>query len=689
MIYFVSNQQVLFGLEGIENISVSDSLKMLEDADMLQYDSETTGRDAHLCELLCVQFGDIQGENQIVVDCTTVDITLYKDILEQKYLIGHNLKFDLQFLYNYNIIPRKVYDTMIVEQFIYLGYPAYPKTGGISYSLASVAKRHINIDIDKSVRGEIIWRGLDHEVIIYAANDVKWLAKIMNAQLQILRSRHNAIYGAKLECDFTPAIAYLEWCGIKLDVSKWKEKMTQDDKALANARSKLNRLFITRVESHPVLNKFVCINTQGDLFNGFDSEPKVTINWDSSQQVTKVMKELGFNTTTQDKSTGEEKDSVLEKQLKGQKGIDDEFLNAYFDYKEFSKVCSTYGQSYIDAINPKTGRIHTVFRALGASSGRMSCGSNQNNFDLAKKKGLKLVCFPQLQNLPANEATRSSFIAEKGNLFCSCDYSALESRLGADIYNEKAMLEEFLHGSGDMHSLCAKMVFHEELKDIEVKDIKKKRPDLRTKVKNIEFSQQFGGTAFAVVGQMGCSIEEAQKFVDAYNNGFKGIAEFKKKGAAFVKANGYVVMSPMTGHYMYWWDWKDWKKEQESFTETFWEDYRTHHKGTGDEVATMVKRHFQAGSKWERMALNGPTQGQGIVILKYAVINFFNWIIDNDLFNKVKLCNLVHDEVCIEYPETMPETSEVLKRCLEEAASVFCKKLPIPASPEVGLYWIH
>lgn len=488
MIYFVSNQQELFGHEGVENITVQDSLKMLEDADMLQYDSETTGRDAHLCDLLCIQFGDIQGENQIVIDCTTVDVTLYKDILETKYLIGHNLKFDLQFLYNFHIIPRKVYDTMIVEQFIYLGYPTYPKPGGVSYSLAAVAKRHLDIDIDKSVRGEIIWRGLDYEVITYAANDVKWLVDIMNAQMAILKSRPNAVFGARLECDFTPAIAYLEWCGIKLDVLKWKEKMSLDDKALLEAKDKLDKLFLTRVESHPELKKFVFINTQGDLFSGFDPEPKVTVNWDSSQQVTKVMKELGFNTVTQDKATGEDKDSVLEKQLKGQKGIDDEFLNTYFDYKEFSKVCSTYGQSYIDAINPKTGRIHTVFRALGASSGRMSCGSNQNNLDLAKEKKLSFVGYPQLQNLPTNEATRSSFVAEKGNLFCSCDYSALESRLGADIYNEKAMLDEFLNGSGDMHSLCAKMVFHEELKDIEVKDIKKKRPDLRTKVKSIELN---------------------------------------------------------------------------------------------------------------------------------------------------------------------------------------------------------
>ena len=449
MIYLVSNQQELCGLEGIENITVKDSLKMLEEWNMLQYDSETDGRDAHLCKLLCVQFGDTQGKNQIVIDCTTVDITLYKDILNTKYLIGHNLKFDLQFLYNYNITPRHVYDTMIVEQFIYLGYPSYSKPGGISYSLASVAKRYLDIDIDKSVRGEIIWRGLDSKVIVYAANDVKWLADIMNKQLKILHSKQNAIYGAKLECDFTPAIAYLEWCGIKLDVNKWKEKMKQDEAALSKAKETLNNLFIQRSDKYPTFKKLIQINNQGDLFSGFDITPTVVVNWDSSIQVTKIMRELGFNTTVQDKHTGEDKDSVIEKQLKGQKGIDDEFLKSYFNYKEYSKVCTTYGQSYLDAINPKTGRIHTTFRALGAASGRMACGSNQNNSDLAKAKGLRFARYPQLQNLPANTATRSSFVAEEGNLFCSCDFSALESRLGADIYNEKSMLDEFLHGSGD------------------------------------------------------------------------------------------------------------------------------------------------------------------------------------------------------------------------------------------------
>lgn len=124
---------------------------------------------------------------------------------------------------------------------------------------------------------------------------------------------------------------------------------------------------------------------------------------------------------------------------------------------------------------------------------RMSCGSTKPNYDVAKAKGLvpTKCTYPQLQNLPADEFTRASFVAEEGNLMVSCDFAALESRLGADIYNEHSMIKEFLEGSGDIHSLTAKACFPKELEGIEVKDIKRLRPDLRNKAKPVEFSQQF------------------------------------------------------------------------------------------------------------------------------------------------------------------------------------------------------
>lgn len=263
----------------------------------------------------------------------------------------------------------------------------------------------------------------------------------------------------------------------------------------------------------------------------------------------------------------------------------------------------------------------------------------------------------------------------------------LESRLGADIYQEESMIDEFLNRSGDIHSLVAKACFP-ELKDKTTEEIKNDYPHLRKKAKPIGFSQQFGGSAMAIAQSLGCPLEEAEIIAKAYLDGFPGIAKFKSEGSRAVRENGYILMCKHTGHKMYWWDHDKWLERQKSFTQEFWEVYRTKHKGTGDSIAMDVKEHFQAASKWDRMALNSPTQGTGSIILKAAMTSFFKYIIDNNLFGRVKIVALVHDEANIEYPEDT-NMDKVLKECMEQSAAIYCKSLPIPAEAAVGKYWIH
>ena len=257
MIYLVSNQQKLWGSDNYKTLSVEDALKEIQSWGVIQFDTETSGRDPHLCTLLCAQFGNDAADKRIVVDCTTVDITLFKELLETKYIIGQNLKFDLQFLYNYGIIPRKVYDTMIVEQLLYLGYPS----GQIGYSLKDIAYRYLGVDIDKTVRGEIIWRGLDESVIMYAAGDVTYLEKVADAQYKACVEKQCTV-GAKLECDAVPAMAYLEWCGIKLDRKKWEAKMKMDQ---ANLRTRKQALDSFLVDT-PSLSEFVLLISRVTCF---------------------------------------------------------------------------------------------------------------------------------------------------------------------------------------------------------------------------------------------------------------------------------------------------------------------------------------------------------------------------------------------------------------------------------------
>lgn len=478
MIYVVTREQKLFESELYKVITVEESLNLIKDWGIIQADSETTGIDPHIDKLLCFQLGNRKYNTQIIIDCSTINIDLYKNKLENTWLVFHNGKFDLQFLYKHNIIPRKIYDTMIVEQLLYLGYPS----GIITYNLKDVAYRRLNINIDKTVRGEIIWRGLDEKTILYAAGDVMYLEDIMQAQVKECKEKH-CLVGAKLECDFVPVIAYLEWCGIKLDENKWKAKMIKDQENLNKALKKLNDYCI----NHPKLQKWVYQELQGDLFKGFNSDLQWSIDWQKNEAKLPI-KALGFNLDTISKTTKKETESVTEKLLSNQKGIDDVFLELYFDYQGYYKVTTSFGQGHLNLIHPITGRLHTNYWQIGTASGRMSSGSGDNpSIAKIKKLPISKVKMVNMQQLPHDKITRSCFVAEQGNLFCSCDYAAMEARIGAEVYNEKTLLDEFLYGSGDTHAAYAKVVFSEELKDIAVKDIKKLRPDLRNKVKSVEF----------------------------------------------------------------------------------------------------------------------------------------------------------------------------------------------------------
>ena len=219
MIYLVSNQQRLFESDRYSSLSAEDALQLMKDWDRVQVDTETSGRDARLCKILTAQFGNDAADCRIVVDCDSVPVTYFKEILESKLLILQNAKFDIQFFYNYGIIPTKVYDTMIVEQLLHLGYPS----GQISYALNSIALRRLNVNIDKTVRGEIRWRGLDEAVVVYGAGDVTYLEQIMESQIEDLK-KQDLLRAAQIENRFVPVIAYLEWCGIHLDQEKWKAK---------------------------------------------------------------------------------------------------------------------------------------------------------------------------------------------------------------------------------------------------------------------------------------------------------------------------------------------------------------------------------------------------------------------------------------------------------------------------------
>ena len=346
-------------------------------------------------------------------------------------------------------------------------------------------------------------------------------------------------------------------------------------------------------------------------------------------------------------------------------------------------------------INPKTGRIHTTFKQLGAASGRLSCGSKQPNTDLAKaiKVSPKECTYCNLQQLPADEPTRSAFVAPEGYNFVSADFSAEESRLGADIYQDKEFLKEFKEGSGDTHNMFAWIVYNDECKALGCKDateVKKKAPKWRKAVKGFEFGYMFGAAAPTLAATAGCTVEEAQEVVNKLDKAFSGMTAFAKKGAAFVRSHGYIIINPQTGHRLTWWDWDTWKERQKRFNaQGFWDDFKAHHKGTGDALCMEVRHHFQAASKYDRLARNVVTQGTGAIILKSAMTTLFNWIVDNGYFNIIHICVAVHDEINCDYPKEVEDFPNILETIMEQAAAKYCKSLAIPAEASVSDHWVH
>lgn len=429
MIYFISREQRLFPSEGIQQISVEESLKLLEPLKIVGVDTETSGIDCHNDTLLSLQLGCF--DFQVVIDCQTINISLYKEYLESdREFLFWNARFDLKWMYRYGIVPHKVYDGFLAEKLMWLGYPIVltvdvwnkikcPRYDFIpaeiqkgkktkpyymlKMSLKKAGEMYLGIELDKSIRGQIIYKGLSDDVIEYAALDVKYLEKIKGAQKAELEKR-GLLNAIDYENRFILPLAYMEFCGVKIDVDKWKQKMAQDQKALDEVKSQLDQWLI---ENEPD-SRYVFVDTQGNLFTGFDLTPKVSINWNSSKQVIPIFKKYGIDVTTEEGT-----DSIEAKKLVPQKNKCS-LVPLYIKYKELVKLTSTYGQNFLDQVDKKTGRIYTNFSPIGTDTARISSGGK----DKANK-----VQYINFLNIPSDELTRSCFIAEEGNLWISIDYS--------------------------------------------------------------------------------------------------------------------------------------------------------------------------------------------------------------------------------------------------------------------------
>lgn len=664
MIYLVTKQQSLWASDRYKVISAEEALELLAPLSVVELDTETMGLDPYTKELLTVQLGC--AEFQVVIDCTSVDIHLFKEYMEnpQRMFLGWNIKFDLKFLYHQRIVPLRVYDGYLAEKLLWLGYPA----GMHEMSLKAASINYLGVDMDKSVRGKIIQTGLTEDVIVYAAGDVSYLGKIRDKQLIELEKK-GLLKAIDFENEFVKCLAYIEYCGAKLDVDKWKIKMATDLNNLEKYEAELNEW----VEESEYSSKYCSVNIQGDLFNGFDTKPRCHINWTSSQQVIPLFEELGLNLKVLDKKTKHYKKSVDIKVVEPQ-ASKSPLIPIYIKYKKAAIIVNTFGQKFLNLINPVTGRIHANFNQLGTDTGRLSSTE------------------PNLQNLPHDAQTRACFVSDKGNRWISADYSGQESYLMASMANDEAMLDELINGSGDLHSLTAKMVFQQIPRDMPLKDIKKNFKDLRQEAKGYEFCFNYGGQDSTLIRNYGLDAKRAKEIYENYMSGFAGLKRYQDFRRIDVMRKGYILLSPITGHKAYIYDYDELKMQMEKQDDPdFWAYYREM-KQENPECDTVqgVRRLARRKAESEKQSINYPIQAAGALCFKLASIKLFNWLLKNGLLFKVKYCIPVHDEINLEAPdEISEEVADILVKCMVSAGKPFCTRAHLGADVEIGDHWIH
>ncbi|MBT6306621.1 MAG: DNA polymerase I [Rhodospirillaceae bacterium] len=529
-------------------------------------------------------------------------ISLIKPILEDPSIlkIGHNIKYDalvMQQPKNGNIQLQSIDDTMCLS---------YVLEGGMhGHGLDELSELHFNHnnikfkDVCGTGKSQISFAEVPLEkALYYAAEDADMTLRLhKKLKANLPKNKMVTVYET-LERPLIPVLTQMENNGIKVDPLILRQ-MSED--------------FSKRLEDRAA-----------EIYSISGSD----FNIGSPKQLGEVLfDKLGLAGGKKNKTgaygTGVE---VLEELAAN----GSELALKIIEWRQISKLKSTYTDALIQEINPATGRIHTSYSMTGANTGRLSSNS------------------PNLQNIPIRtdegRKIRTAFIAESGNTLLSIDYSQIELRLLADIANIQSLKDAF-HEGIDIHAQTASEVFNVPLQEIDSM--------VRRNAKAINFGIIYGISSFGLARQLRCQQSDAKRYIDAYFDKYPGIKAYMENTKLAARANGYV--------------------------ETLF-GRKIHLSGIKE--ASPARRGF-----FERAAINAPIQGTAADIIKRAMIKV-PMALKNAQLNAQMLLT-VHDELLFEVPNTeLQDTTQTLRRAMEEAAMPAVKiSVPLVAEAGTGLNW--
>ena len=581
--------------------------KKIDKCKAFSIDTETSSLDTMTADLIGISLSCNEGEGCYVPIKHSYDgmpkqipLNLIQKILgaaitkNQKKLVGQNLKFDLPMLNRHGInVDEFLGDTMLM-----------------SYVLNSTGTRH---GLDRLAVYYLNYEPMKYEEVVGSASK-----QINFAQVEIPA----ATFYAAEDADIT------------LRLFNHLNGMLKD-------QPKLTKL-LTSIE-YPMLQSLIRVETNGAKIDGlmlseYSDELAIKIeelskaafkmageefNMDSPKQLVEIL----YNKLDL---------PVLKKTPKGQPSTNEDTLQRLaeeydlpkiiIEYRGLAKLKSTYTDSLIDIQHPVTKRIHTSYQQAVTSTGRLSSTE------------------PNLQNIPIKTAEgrkiREAFIAEKGNVLISADYSQIELRIMAHLSGDKNLTHAF-NNNIDVHSATASEIFNISLEEV--------TPEHRRSAKAINFGLIYGMSAFGLTRQLGIPRHEAQAYLDTYFERYTGVRKYMDTTKELAKKNLFV--ETILGRKLH--------------------------------VAAINDSNGLRRQAAERAAINAPLQGSAADIIKKAMIDVDQWIGKNN--SDIKMIMQVHDELIFEVKKGFAD--EALKNIISLMEGSVKLDIPLIVDANTGANW--
>ncbi|MCJ7585248.1 MAG: DNA polymerase I [Anaerolineales bacterium] len=580
----------------------------LQKAPVISFDTETTSTDEMTAGLVGISLAFKEGEGYYIpVGHNTKTQLPLEGVLSALRIpltdsripkIGHNSKYDYIMLARLGLEPTPLaFDTMIAEWVV---DPSSRNLGLKNLAAARLgeAMTHIEDLIGKGKKQRSMAEVAIQDAAVYAVADAEItlrLQPLLEAELKRIPRAWDLFTG--IEMPLVSVLAEMEIAGVALDRDFFAAFSVQLDE----------RMKAIEQDVYAAVGK--------------------TFNINSTQQLSDVLfvtlrltpPDQGRKTASGHYSTAA---GVLD-EMSGQHPVVDMVL----EYRELSKLKSTYVDALPVQIHPETGRVHTSFSQTSAVTGRLSSSN------------------PNLQNIPTRteigRRVRRGFVAEAGNVLLSADYSQIELRIVAHMAGDEAMLNAFRAGQ-DIHATTAAAIY-----GIPLQQVSKEQ---RRHAKAINFGLIYGMSAFGLTRTTELTLAESEDFVAAYFRQFPGIKKYLDGIRREAAQKGYV--ETLLGRRRYF-------------------------------PALKGQLNYNLKNREEREAINSPIQGTAADIMKIAMLKIPPALAQASLHGRMLL--QVHDELVIECPlAELTATARLVQQVMENAYSI---SIPLSTEARWGLNW--